>query len=797
MKTLLNKRLIIFLSMLCAITNITYAQNTFPSTGAAGIGTTTPNASSLLEIKSTTKGLLIPRMTQAQRNAITSPATGLMIYQTNATPGFYYYGGGGWKSVAAKAWGLTGNAGTDSSINFIGTTDAHPLVFRVKNVKSGIIDSTYANTSLGYASLFSNSTGNSNTAEGYHTLFANTMGHDNTATGGSVLFKNTTGSNNTADGAGALYNNLTGSGNVALGKFALYSNTNANSLVAIGDSALYNNGIGAFFAGDASANIAIGVKALYSNGPGSYNTATGYAALYSNYGGEDNSAYGINALYSNTGGSFNTANGANAMYSNTYSSYNTATGYDALYSNQIGEENTAIGFHSLYYNTASDNTAVGAYSLIDNSTGNSNTATGSFALGGNSTGSGNTADGYNSLSANTYGSNLVAIGFNALSNNGTGAVQSYDGVSNTAIGSSSLNANHIGYNNTASGYESLLNNTTGYNNSAYGVQALQSNVNGLGNTAIGVAADVNAGGLQNATAIGYYAKATASNQIMLGSLAVTSVEAAGSYVVYSDGRFKKNINDNTHGLDFINLLKPVTYNYDIHKLNAYITPQTNKNDTINAKEKNDIEQGIKNKESILYSGFIAQDVEAVANKIGYDFSGIHKPQNDKDPYGLSYSDFVVPLVKAVQELSALNDDKDAKIDTLQKQNETLQKEFEDLRTLVLSIQQQQQSCSPCSATINQSSNQSAVVLTNVNVLAQNIPNPFSHTTSIGYSLNQKFSSAQIVITDKSGRTIKAINVASNKGNVAVDASTLASGAYQYSLIVDGRLIDTKQMVLAK
>src|ERR1043166_8626873 len=76
--------------------------NTFPSTGSAGIGTITPNASSILEIKSTTQGLLIPRMTGAQRNAIASPATGLMIYQTNGTPGFYYYDGSAWTAVAPK-----------------------------------------------------------------------------------------------------------------------------------------------------------------------------------------------------------------------------------------------------------------------------------------------------------------------------------------------------------------------------------------------------------------------------------------------------------------------------------------------------------------------------------------------------------------------------------------------------------------------------------------------------------------------------------------------------------------------
>src|ERR1700754_1012407 len=81
-----------------------YAQtNTFPLTGSAGIGTTTPDASSLLEIKSTKKGLLIPRMTKAQRDAISNPATGLMIYQTNSNAGFYYYNGTVWTAVSKGA----------------------------------------------------------------------------------------------------------------------------------------------------------------------------------------------------------------------------------------------------------------------------------------------------------------------------------------------------------------------------------------------------------------------------------------------------------------------------------------------------------------------------------------------------------------------------------------------------------------------------------------------------------------------------------------------------------------------
>src|SRR5690349_2143788 len=98
-----------FLLMSLSILGIidAHSQNIFPATGSAGIGTTTPNASSLLEIKSTKKGLLISRMTKVQRDSIVSPATGLLIYQTNSTPGFYYYNGTAWVAVSPKGVNTT------------------------------------------------------------------------------------------------------------------------------------------------------------------------------------------------------------------------------------------------------------------------------------------------------------------------------------------------------------------------------------------------------------------------------------------------------------------------------------------------------------------------------------------------------------------------------------------------------------------------------------------------------------------------------------------------------------------
>jgi hypothetical protein len=138
----------IFTSILFAITGsiaIKAQTNIFPATGSTGIGTASPNASALLEVKSTTKGILIPRMTLVQRNAITAQATGLLIYQTNNTQGFYYYDGSVWKSIASAAgttggWSLTGNAGTTTS-NYLGTSDKKSLKIKTSNISRLIIDS--------------------------------------------------------------------------------------------------------------------------------------------------------------------------------------------------------------------------------------------------------------------------------------------------------------------------------------------------------------------------------------------------------------------------------------------------------------------------------------------------------------------------------------------------------------------------------------------------------------------------------------------------------------------------------
>jgi TolA-binding protein len=170
--------------------------------------------------------------------------------------------------------------------------------------------------------------------------------------------------------------------------------------------------------------------------------------------------------------------------------------------------------------------------------------------------------------------------------------------------------------------------------------------------------------------------------------------------------------------------------------------------------------------------------------LSFEFSGVDKPQDKNDLYGLRYDNFVIPLVKAVQELSKMNDEKDARIDDLQKQ-------IDELRSVIITGQQQAQ-------TNNQQVSLSSPLGAGVSSLEQNVPNPFGNTTIICYTLPQKFSNAQVIITDTHGKVLKQLNIShGGKGTISMDAASLSSGAYNYSLIVDGKIINTKQMILAK
>ena len=319
-----------------------------------------PDSSAMLDIQSIEKGLLIPRMTSVQRMAIAngSPATGLLLYDSD-TNSFWYYNGVEWQNLSAT---LT-DADNDTKIQLEENSDEDIIrfdiggneVFRiVKNGNGdGILESQTENLFIG-AGVGYNNSASGNIFLGDSTGFNNTTGSDNIAHGNKALHNNKTGNRNIANGSNALYNNRSGFDNIANGEEALFSNIAGGGNIANGNQALYHN----FNGFD---NIANGNRALYNNTTGAYNIANGEEALYSNTTGRDNIANGFQALYSNTTGRDNIAFGDNTLFNNIEGDDNIAFGDNALINNTTGDDNVSLGSNNLKINSnGSDNVSIGS-----------------------------------------------------------------------------------------------------------------------------------------------------------------------------------------------------------------------------------------------------------------------------------------------------------------------------------------------------------------------------------------------------------------------------------------------------
>jgi hypothetical protein len=411
--------------------------------------------------------------------------------------------------------------------------------------------------------------------------------------------------------------------------------TTAGVIYAGSNTLMHNYGILNFFAGENAGNLtmsggyntAIGRNALHANTTGNYNTANGYQALNANTEGYDNTAGGVYALLSNTSGFRNTAYGLNSLRLNTAGTYNTAGGYRALYNNTTAGKNTAQGANALYTQSFSDsgsawdseNTAVGFEALysnqpLTNSTGILNTAIGSTALRANTTGFYNSATGVAALYSNQSGFGNTASGYWALHNNTSGT------------------------DNTAVGRGAGVGNTSGDYNTAVGVLAGNTITTGSNNTFVGYDSDASANNLTNATAIGYGASVTASNMVRIGNADVTVIQGQVDFSRVSDIRLKKDIEDIQQGLAFIRALRPVQFRLK------------------------------KGNERIDF-GFIAQDIEAILGT-DYNFLGI---DNDADRIlSLRYTDFIAPMVKAIQEQQGVIESQKGEIKELKERLERIE-----------------------------------------------------------------------------------------------------------------------------
>ncbi|PLW92828.1 MAG: hypothetical protein C0592_08790 [Marinilabiliales bacterium] len=187
-------------------------------------------------------------------------------------------------------------------------------------------------------------------------------------------------------------------------------------------------------------------------------------------------------------------------------------------------------------------------------------------------------------------------------------------------------------------------------------------------------------------ALGASASVSADRQVRIGNSAAmpaTSIGGPEWWSNTSDGRFKKNVEENVPGIDFITKLRPVTYNFDQEALNDFFgVPDSMRNREVSAQDY-----------EIIRSGFIAQEVEQAATECGYDFNGVDKPGNENDVYNLRYAGFVVPLVKATQEQQEIIESQGAKIEEQEEEIEAqderidaLEKQIEEMQIILQELQ---------------------------------------------------------------------------------------------------------------
>jgi hypothetical protein len=245
-----------------------------------GVGTILPQATLDITGQPTVAtqldGVIPPRLTgnQLRAKTYTATQTAAIVYVTAADSapagqtvdvtqaGYYYFNGTKWIKIAPESndWTITGNANTNASTNFIGTTNDVDLMFRRNNLQSGWLSDT--TTGFGVNTINpSTSTGVHNTALGQTTLQVNTTGHRNTGIGSGVLSLNTDGYQNTAIGRYTMHFNTSGYNNMAIGQEAAKWNSTGHDNAAIGFNSLRQNGTGSF-------NVAIGRSAMATQSGG-------------------------------------------------------------------------------------------------------------------------------------------------------------------------------------------------------------------------------------------------------------------------------------------------------------------------------------------------------------------------------------------------------------------------------------------------------------------------------------------------------------------------------------------------
>jgi hypothetical protein len=226
----------------------------------------------------------------------------------------------------------------------------------------------------------------------------------------------------------------------------------------------------------------------------------------------------------------------------------------------------------------------------------------------------------------------------------------------------------------------------------------------------------------------------------------------------SDARLKANIRELPSTGERISRLRPVMYDFVRDGSGTDVSANPNYQNR---------------------AGFIAQDIQNL-------FPDLVVAVGEEEILSIDYAGLIPYLTKAIQEQAMAIREQREMIERLQQQISFGAAFDIDVPNNAPNAPQQ----APSAAMQISAEN---------NLLFQNVPNPFNSVTTITYRLADNVKSARICIYNLTGKQLKCYELPATKGENAVEvrASSLQSGMYLYSLIVDGRLIDTKRMILTE
>jgi hypothetical protein len=734
------------------------------SQGNIGINTSTPDASALLHINASNKGVLIPSValtSTSDATTVPTPAYSLLVYNTGSgglTPAGYWYNAGSsvlpnWVQLISTAtsgsWLLVGNSIADT--NFLGTTNNKDLVIKTNNTEKMRVKAG-GNVGIGTSAAANNKL-----------VVVSSLGKIKMAIGSSYALSATAPTS--IDSATYLH---LGMGESNAGSYRLIGFGFNNAGAALPSAWIGYQQIST--TGSQYGDLIFGTRSVTTN-----TTATERMRIaYDGNVGIGTSTPANKFDVYNTNGAIEGANiksvvsgiiagGAtfrvDASPTPTSDISNYASAIITLRNKGTqGISSLLLGVSALQVLAFNNTTAGTVYNLSAINLNNSNTSTGNIT-------------------------NMMSAYIPSATNTGTGTVTNYYGnrVLEQTVGST-LNA----------GFASEISAGTGKFN-CYMVGTAKNYF--AGSVGIGLtnpAAKLDVNGTSNFT----------GNMAITGNVTITGSGTYSGTWTSSDQQFKTDVDSLHDALTVIRQLKPKTYYFD----------------TVNFSEFNfSAEKSY---------GFIAQDIEQILPELVssnlkpavLDTSGnvIHPAVSYK---AVNYTELIAFLTKGIQEqqqkidsLQSKTSNQDSINTALQSNNIALQHQVNQLVANGTSIQNQLNQLldavnNCCSATrsmqIGSTNTQSEPLMqTDVKlrdgqalVLQQNVPNPFKENTTIKYILPESYMKAQLLFNNSQGKLIQSVELTgSGEGQLNVFADDLSSGIYTYTLVIDGKIIETKKMI---